>query len=282
MDYRHALHLATTSLRRAGIENPQLEARFLLQDLLAQPSIAYGDNLRLTPAQAQTLPQWLARRGAGEPLARLSGKRQFWGLDFSLNPATLEPRPDTETLVEAVLHLFPDRTAPLRFLDIGTGTGCIALALLHEYPHATAVATDYSVAALEAAAANARAHQLESRIAFCHTNWCDGVTGFFDAILSNPPYITTETLATLPAAVRLHDPVLALDGGADGLAAYAAITPLAAAQLNKAGWLLYEVGFDQSAAVAALLVQHGLEGLYTRKDLAGVVRVVGGKNLAAL
>ncbi|NBX03694.1 MAG: peptide chain release factor N(5)-glutamine methyltransferase, partial [Alphaproteobacteria bacterium] len=239
-----ALIMAAQRLAQAGIDNPEREARLLLSyalqcealELIIRPKV------ELNADEEITFKNWLTRREQREPLARIHGIREFWGLPFGMNEATLEPRPDTETLVECVLKNIPDQNKALRVLDIGTGTGCVLLSLLHEYEQATGVATDKNPRAIAAAKQNAVQLGLKGCAEFIETNWCDGVMGPFDVVVSNPPYIATHELEDLQPEVRLFDPVLALDGGEDGLAPYRIITPAAKGLLKQGGLLAFEVG----------------------------------------
>lgn len=265
----------TEALKTAGVDNPRLDARILAGHVLGLESsqtFLRGDET-LTDAQSRALGDMVARRAAREPVSRILGRREFWGLPFIVTPATLDPRADTETLVSAVLdHRDRTVTAP-RILDLGTGTGCIALALLHEIPEATAVAVDASAAALNVARANAAALGLASRIGFARGNWAEGLAGPFDIIVSNPPYLSAGDMARLEPEV-CFDPRAALDGGADGLAAYRAILADAPRIAAPGALAAVEVGQGQDAAVAELAVRAGLRVVEIRADLGGIARVV--------
>ena len=226
---RDMLRAATAFLDQAGKADAAIDARRLVayalgidrETLLREPEFK-PDAVALT-----RLAAFLARRAAHEPVARIVGEREFYGLSLAVGPATLDPRPDTETVVTIALHLAQrmDRggDGPLRILDLGTGSGAIVLALLSELPDAVAVATDISPAALEIAHANADRHGLADRIRFHELHWLDQVDGRFDLIVANPPYISTAEIADLAAEVARWDPRAALDGGPDGLDAYRAI-----------------------------------------------------------
>jgi len=216
----------------------------------------------------------LRRTLAHEPLSRVLGAREFWGLDFMLSPDTLDPRPETETLVEAVLARLPERGRPRRFLDLGTGTGCLLLALLSEYPAATGVGVDLAAGAVDTAARNAERHGLRPRAEFVVGNWGKGLTEAFDVIVANPPYIASSDLAALPPEVRDYDPSLALDGGADGLAAYRAIAADLPRLLAPAGFFACEIGAGQENAVAGIISAAGLVIDNVLPDLAGIPRCV--------
>lgn len=227
---------------------------------------------------AARLAAAVERRRAGEPVARILGEWEFWGLPFVLSPETLVPRPDTETLVEAVLARWPDRERPLRLLDLGTGSGCILVALLTEYRRGFGVGIDRSHSALVTASANARANGVLDRAAFATASWCDPLKGPFDVIVANPPYIATATIAGLADAVRHHDPRLALDGGDDGLDAYRSILDAVGSPdrglLSAGGSLHLEIGFDQAVSVSDLARRAGIGDVSVARDLAGHERVI--------
>ncbi len=266
----------------AGVDSPALDARRLLAHVtgLDGAGLLQARDQHLDEPDLIRLDQAAARRMAGEPVSRIIGARWFYGRPFLVTPATLDPRPETETLIEAAKALLVadgplDR--PLRLLDIGTGTGCIALTLLAELPNATAVASDISPAALTVARKNAERHGLTSRVAFCDGSGFAPVSGTFDLIVSNPPYIPTADLAGLARDVREHDPALALDGGVDGLAVYRQLAVDIFSYLSD-GWIVFEVGHDQAAAVCGLLetALPAGRGAAIRRfaDLAGVDRCV--------
>lgn len=276
-----AILLATHHLKEAGIDAPEREARLLLSyaircdalELITRPATP------LTFDEEQMFQIWLARRAGREPLARIHGLREFWGLPFGMNEATLEPRPDTETLVECVLKKLPDRAPPHRIADMGTGTGCVLLSLLHEYPQAKGVGVDYSERALLAARQNAVQLGVGERAEFLYSNWFEKLEGTFDIIVSNPPYIAANDIETLEPEVRRFDPRLALDGGKDGLDAYRVIVAEAGRFLKPGGFLAVEIGYQQAEAVADVFSQHGWTQIETKKDLQGIVRVVSGTPL---
>ncbi|GLS56238.1 release factor glutamine methyltransferase [Methylobacterium gregans] len=272
---RAALRQLTEALAAAGIANPAGEARFLALDLLGLEAfdLVGGGAVPIGPEGASRLADALHRRLAGEPVARILGAWEFWGLPFRLSPETLVPRPDTETLVDAALRLRPDRSAPLRVLDLGTGSGCILTALLSEYPQAFGVGLDRSPGALRTARINADLNGVGARAAFLAGDWCDPLAGPpFDLVVSNPPYIATGVIVGLDREVREHDPAAALDGGADGLAAYRRILEALPGRLAPGGAALLEIGFDQAAALEALAA--GFPQREIVRDLAGHDRVM--------
>ncbi|WP_186420326.1 peptide chain release factor N(5)-glutamine methyltransferase [Bosea sp. CS1GBMeth4] len=262
---RKAIALA---LKRGGIGDFTYEARILIEDLAGA-----GDPI--DEAAAARLEHALARRLAGEPLWRILGAREFWGLSFSLSPGTLEPRPDSETLIEAALaHLARRRLEKLRILDLGTGTGCLLVAALREFPQATGLGIDLSPDALATAAGNAARNGVAARAAFRRGNWAAGIEERFDLVLSNPPYIASGEIAELDRTVRENDPLLALDGGPDGLDAYRALAAALPDLLEPGGLAILEIGAGQEAAVVGLLQDAGLRHIASRRDLGGHIRAL--------
>jgi len=267
---------AGQALRAAALETPRLEARLLLahamgcrqEDLLRDPRAA-------VPAEAAArFADLLRRRLERVPVAHLLGEQEFWSLRFAVSPATLIPRADSEALIEAALEAFPDRGAVRRVLDLGTGTGCLLLAALSEFPGATGLGLDRSPAAAVLARRNAATLGLADRAAFVAGDWADAVAGKFDLILSNPPYIESATIPGLMPEVAQHEPASALDGGADGLDAYRAIAAALPRLLASRGLAVLELGADQQPAVEALARAAGLAPLGCRADLAGIPRAL--------
>lgn len=273
-------------LKASGIESPELDARLLIGAVLGldHTGLAVQSARLITEDDANTIASFAQRRLSHEPVARILGHKEFWGLDLRLSEATLVPRPDTETIVAAALEIVRSDSAamnPRRIADIGTGSGAILLALLSELPTATGFGTDISAAALETAWLNAQKLGLSERASFIQCDYATALSGPFDIIVSNPPYIRSADIAVLDRDVRDHDPRLALDGGTDGLDAYREITPQAAALLAPGGVLIFEVGHDQSAQVSALMGLAGLTLPYPPKaDLGGIYRVVMGRKAA--
>ncbi|WP_253373934.1 MULTISPECIES: peptide chain release factor N(5)-glutamine methyltransferase [Methylorubrum] len=269
-------HLVRT-FEEAGLPNARSDARFLaLHALSLTPlDLTLRGREPLGAAGAEALRHAAERRLAGEPVARILGAWEFWGLPFALGPETLVPRPDTESVVETALRLLPER--PLRLIDLGTGSGCILVALLHERPGALGIGLDRSAAALAVAWRNAAANGVADRAAFLCGSWLDALKGPFDLIVSNPPYIATPVIETLEPEVRGHDPRAALDGGADGLDAYRSILADVARRpglLSAHGALVLEIGYDQGNALTRLAQEAGFEVIGVGRDLAGHDRVV--------
>jgi release factor glutamine methyltransferase len=267
-----ALGCGAEALRIAGIDAPRLEARLLLAHALG---ISREDLLREPHRQVATdaYDALIARRAAHEPLALILGRREFWSLDFAVSPATLIPRPESETLIEAALAAFPDRGAVRSVLDLGTGTGCLLLAALSEFPAAFGLGVDRVPAAAVLAAHNAAALGLAGRAAFLAGDWAAALAGRFDLILSNPPYIATADLAGLMPEVAGHEPSSALNGGADGNDAYRRIIADLPRLLASGGVAIIELGAGQAESVAALARAAGFRA-DPRADLAGIPRAL--------
>ena len=260
-----ALAEITARLKEAGIEEPRREARLILAAALG--TSAAGLLVRDSVEQAAYEPL-VARRVAREPLAYITGHKEFWGLDFRVSPATLIPRPDTETLVEAVLEL---GLQPRTVLDLGTGTGCLLLAVLHEYPAAFGVGVDLNPEAAALARRNAEHLGLATRAAFLAGSWAEALDAQFDLVLSNPPYIESAEIPRLMPEVAAYEPDRALDGGADGLDAYKAIIAVLPRILSENGLAVLELGAGQAPSVALLAEGAGF-ACATHRDLAGIER----------
>ncbi|HZT24443.1 MAG TPA: peptide chain release factor N(5)-glutamine methyltransferase [Pseudolabrys sp.] len=275
-----AVQLIAQSFRFAGIEAPEADARLLLAHALRlnRTQLAAQWDRILEARETDAVSALAARRLRREPVARILGVKEFWSLPLVVTPAVLVPRPETETVVEAALDaLGQDGTTmeSLRILDIGTGSGALLLALLKELPKAIGLGTDISEAALDVARLNAERNGLKDRCTFIACDIAAGVQGWFDLIVSNPPYIGRNEIASLAPEVREFEPMEALDGGNDGLAAYRAIAPHALRLLTAGGRLFVELGAGQESPVAALFTKAGLRVIGTRKDLAGIPRVLG-------
>ena len=276
-----ARRLIADALRAGGIDTPELDARILVGHVLQldHAGLAANANRTLDGEQVRGLQELLTRRLAGEPVARLTGFKEFWGLPLQITTATLVPRPETETIVEAALEAIDaggSRQRALRIADLGTGSGALMLALLSELPNATGVATDINPAALTAARDNARRLKLDARAYFVAGDFGSALKGGCDLVVVNPPYIATADIAGLPAEVR-HDPHVALDGGADGLACYRAIAADTRRLLAPTGHMVVELGIGLENAVAALFRAGGLETLPARPDLSGTARALAAR-----
>lgn len=263
--------------RDAGLDSPDLDARILVGHALAldHAALAAQADRRLTDGEAATIATLARRRLAREPIARIVGSKEFWGLPIALNADTLVPRPETEAVVEAALAAAGDqRERAYRIADLDTGSGALLLALLHELPAARGVGTDISVAALVRARANAAALGLGRRAQFIACDHGSALAGGFDLVVANPPYVASGDIAGLEPEVRDFDPRRALDGGADGLAAYRAIAADARRVLADDGLLVLELGAGQVDAVRSLTVAAGLAPVVVRNDLLGVARAL--------
>lgn len=260
----------------AGLDSPALDARVLLNEvagvsptaLLMQPHEPLGSE------RAQNLVEAARRRLRREPVARILGRREFWGLTFELAAETLVPRPDSETMVATALRCLADRDAPLRVLDLGTGSGCLLVALLSELPRAVGLGIDRSWQALATARRNAEQNGVGGRALFALGEWGSGAASAFDLVVANPPYIAADALEGLDPEVRDHDPRAALDGGPDGLACYRGILADAPRLLGTTGRAVLEIGFDQELLVRALVERTGLRVLEAARDLGGHVRAL--------
>lgn len=279
-----ALRQAAGRLRMADVAAPALDARLLLAaatGLRAGDLICKPDTL-LLPGQAIAFESMIKRRIAREPVSRILGRREFWSLEFDINADTLDPRADSETLIGAALDLIKDRLRPLRILDLGTGSGCLLLALLSEFPNASGIGADISPGALDVARANAARLGFASRAQFIEcdlraADWPLRVGGLFDLLIANPPYIPDAQIAALAPEVARHDPRLALAGGDDGLDFYRLITISMRRVLAAGGVVILEAGQGQSPGIAAQLRAQHVETPLVYCDLSGIERAVVGR-----
>jgi release factor glutamine methyltransferase len=266
-----ALRQAVQALTAEGIEDASLEARLLLAHALGLDRSVLIDRSRdIDPTLFHTL---LHRRLTHEPLAFITGRQGFWTLDLAVTPDTLIPRADSETLITAARDLLTE-TPPSRILDLGTGTGCLLLACLVEFPNAFGVGVDLSPEAAALARRNASENGLTDRSAFLAASWANALQARFDLVLSNPPYIPQADIATLMPEVAAHEPARALDGGPDGLDCYRSLLTALPDLLTPHGTAILELGAGQDAAVSALARQNGLEIIALRPDLGGIARAL--------
>ena len=236
-------------------------------DLATQPDILLKDE------QIALILADMHQRQAGVPLSRVYGEQEFWGLSFLLSPDTLDPRSDTETIIDLAKLRFREK-APERILDLGTGSGCLLIALLHEFKSSFGFGLDLSFDALQMARRNANRNHVADRSVFCCANWTQPIAAKFDLIVSNPPYISNQIIPELDPEVRNHDPILALDGGEDGLKAYRQIFSDLNSVLLSDGIALFEIGYDQGESVMRLAGEYGFLHTTLHRDLAGLARVV--------
>jgi release factor glutamine methyltransferase len=269
-------------LEASGAESALLDARILTGLALGLDRPVYGhEDFELDAAATSRLDALAMRREAGEPVSRMRGWREFWSMRFILSPACLDPRPDSETLVRAAIEKCRQKTGkPLKILDYGTGSGCLLLAVLSECKEAEGIGVDRQPEAISTALANARYHKLDDRIRLLVSHWCDALVDEekADIILANPPYIPSADIDALSREVRFHDPILALDGGADGLMAWRELMPRICQRLLPDGIALLEIGQGQEREIAALAEAHGLSVGEGWHDLAGILRVMAINN----
>jgi len=271
-----ALRGAATRLAEAGVPAPWRDARLLLAAVLEVDVAALmGEPAgALTPSQAQRFADMIARRADRCPVSRILGEREFWSLPLTVSDATLDPRPDSETVVDTVLERVAAPAPACRILDLGTGTGCLLIALLSALPSATGVGVDRDSAVVATARANARANGVDDRATFVVGDWARGIAGTFDVIVCNPPYVRSDEIAAAEPEVARWEPEGALDGGPDGLAAYRALLPGLHERLAHDGLVVLEVGSGQAEDVGTLVADHGLAVRACEVDLTGTTRCV--------
>ncbi len=272
MQLSHLVHQISEHLARSGVDTPLREARLILQYALgiSYLTIITDPTYDLDPDQVLKAKKWAQRRAQREPLSKIIGKKEFWGLDFKVTCQTLDPRPDSETLIEAVIEAYPIKTHPWKILDLGTGSGCLILSLLHEYPQAQGMAIDQSSEALKVAMETAHSLNLIDRLCLKQGCWTQGLNEHFDIIVSNPPYIALNTL--LEPEVANFDPPEALFAGADGLDAYRQIAQDVGRVMNLGAHLFLEIGIDQDKSVEEIFISQGFKLKNKKRDLANIVR----------
>lgn len=270
-----AIAEATSRLQSANVDDPRREARLLIgAGLKKTPTQVFNDiDDEISDADANLIESLVSRRVDGEPSAYILGEREFWSLPLKISPATLIPRPDTETLVELVLETC-EGASPRRILDLGTGSGCLILALLSEYTDASGVGVDISPEALAVAMENAERNGLAQRCQFVQGSWTDNVDDLFDLVVSNPPYIPKRDIEHLDKGVREFEPHSALDGGDDGLDMYRAIFQGLDGVLSEDARVAVEIGIGQAEDVARIAEKSGFEWLNSREDISGIVRAL--------
>ena len=273
MTLGRALDDAAHTLDAAGIEAPRGDARLLLAHAagVTTTALVTDPGRALAPGAASRFAELVRRRRAREPVSHLLGKREFWSRDFIVGPAVLDPRPDSETLIEAALEFLPAES-PARVLDLGVGGGCLLLTLLAERRRARGLGIDLSPTAIAVARQNAERLGVADRASFCVGDWGAAVCGRFELILCNPPYIASGALAALAPEIALHEPRLALDGGPDGYAAYRAVAGQTARLLTPGGILLVEAGSGQMSDIIDIFSAEGCRLVAQTRDLGGVAR----------
>ncbi len=277
MNVRDILKQLRVRFAAAGLDTPDLDARILVRHFLSltDADLITGQG-NVTPEQLSALDAAIERRLMGEPVSRILGFREFWGMNFKITPDTLDPRPDTECLVEMAVESLKDRP-PRKILDLGTGTGCILLSLLKEFPGAQGIGIDINQGAVDVSRENAETNGLSGRASFRQGSWTDSLTesdGLFDLIVSNPPYIPESDIESLSPEVRNHDPILALVGGKDGLDPYRTLITEIKKFLAPKGLCLFEIGQNQDADLVRLVEESGLVVRRLGADYAGILRVV--------
>ncbi len=281
------LRRATGRLRQAGVGTPRLDAELLLMETLgwSRADLYRDPEGGLRQAQAERFESLVSRRLRAEPVAYMTGTQEFWSLDFRVTPDVLIPRPETEHLVEVVLEFLASRPGPCRVLEIGTGSGAIAVCLARECAEAEIWATDVSAPALDVARDNALRHGVEGKIRWLRGDLfapVHGLTERFDVLVSNPPYVPSGEIGGLQRDVRDWEPVLALDGGADGMDLYRRLVREGARHLREGGLLAVEVGAEQGGAVSRLFdAETGFHRVRVRRDYAGLPRVVTAERMPA-
>jgi release factor glutamine methyltransferase len=265
------LRQAADRLLKAGIESPRLEARLLLDRALRTRDTAFSRQT-ISESACARFESLLKRRLAREPLAYITGVKEFWSLEFDIGPGVLVPRPETELMLEEAGKIFTKRDAALTALDLGTGSGAILIAFLKDYPRATGLGIDLSEDALNWARRNAEKLSVAPRLRLQLGNWMEGLDETFDLIFANPPYVDDSDMAVLAPEVGQHEPHVALKGGPDGLAAYRSLAPQIAHGLRPGGRALIELGVGQSEPASAILAAAGLEVERVVPDLAGIPR----------
>ncbi len=270
------LEQAVLKLQSTQSGGARLDARLLLQHVLGitHEQLLLKKQSVMPPEACSEYHALIERRYSGEPIAKIIGKKAFWKSDFITNAHTLDPRPDSETLIELVLETLSPNKAPSNILDFGTGTGCLLLSLLGEYKKANGLGVDISPQALEVAERNARDLMLHDRAQFIQSEWGEQISGEFDVIISNPPYIEREAIQKLARDVREFDPMSALDGGEDGYDDYRKLAPYCAQLLTAKGVVFFEIGQGQEQKVESIMAQHGFYLVASKKDIAGIIRAL--------
>jgi release factor glutamine methyltransferase len=271
---RDVLARGAALLAQAGIDTARLDARLLLAHAMGVPGDAPVSIGAVAPQQCEAFEALIARRASREPLAYITGMKEFWSLDFEVGPGVLVPRPETETLLEEGLRAFADRSAALEVLDLGTGSACLLIAALRSFPHARGEGVDVSVEALAWARRNVARHHLSLRCELRQGSWNDGAQRGFDAIFANPPYLSDRELAAAPLEISRYEPRLAFAAGEDGLDCYRSLAPAISRYLAPGGRAFLEIGRGQAGAVTGIFGSEGLEVSRIAPDLSGIPRCI--------
>ena len=274
MKVQELLIASQAKLRECGISDPIRDARLLLADCLElrTQNLNLLNDSYISEIKISKFRRMVKERCKRKPVSKILGYRSFWGRDFEINENVLDPRGDTETLIELILDCKFEN-----MLELGTGSGAIAITVLAERPEVTCVATDISEYALKTASTNSKRHGVESRLKLLHSNWFEKISGSFDVIVSNPPYISSEEYAQLSAEVVKYDPKISLTLGGDGLEAYREILSKALEKLSKNGHIFLEIGYTQANAVGHLFREAGFQQIKVHKDLGSRDRVISAK-----
>lgn len=276
-EWRKAIEAA---MMQPSMSQASQEAKWLLGAAINRDGafVTLNPSYSPTSSEEKLIQNWLARRLKGEPLSRIKGVREFWSLPFQLNEHTLDPRPESELIIEAVLKWIGPRTKePWRLLDLGTGSGCLLISLLHELKNASGIGVDIEEKALSMAQKNAELNGVLPRACFQVSNWGNEIRNEFDIIVSNPPYIPLQEKETLEKAVLAYDPPQALFGGEEGLDCYALLAKIIPNQLAPGGLVVLEIGAGQSSSVISLFQEQGFQRLFILKDLQGIERTLAFK-----
>lgn len=276
MIIKDLLTSASIKLSTAGNDSAALDATLLLSHVtgMGRTEMYMRDDEELESGQVSDFHELVERRLTGEPMAYILGKKEFWGLGFETPKGVLIPRPDTETLIATVIAHVPQKDAKARFADIGIGSGAIILSLLHEFPNFLGEGVDISDTALQTTQKNAENLKVADRLTLHKGEYLNPLEGEFQLVVSNPPYIETETISTLSEDVKGFEPMEALDGGEDGLVCYRVIIPSACDKLSQGGLLVLEIGYNQADTVTALFEESKWQGVNVIKDLAGNDRII--------
>ena len=274
-DITRALDIAITDFKSVNIESAYLDARLLLCAAtgLSEMSLITQPERKLSLSEAKYLSKMVLRRMANEPVSQILGYKEFWSLKFEVSSDVLTPRPDSETVIEAIMKYIQKLTDPIRVLDLGTGSGCLLLALLSQYPNAEGIGVDIKKPAVLLAQKNAERLGLNNRSAFVVSDWGESVDSNFDVIISNPPYVSTAQINDLSPEVALYEPRCALDGGLDGLDSYRTLFPFTKSALVSGGLAFFEISYDQQEVIKTLAKAYGLGFLGFQSDIAGIARV---------